>query len=266
MADRPITWTETDTEEYRALAPIAVPAREEQIAALLTLLPFGRHDAFRVIELGSGEGRLAWAILDCFPHASVVALDGSEAMRAQASARLAPFGDRATVRPFELASEAWLDDVQGADVVVSSLCVHHLDDGAKRRMFAAVAQRLSTRGALLIADLIAPQRPEARELFAATWDRSAEAQSQAVTGGTEGFNRFVAARWNLYRYPDPVDQPSPLFAQLKWLEEAGFAVVDCFWLQAGHAIYGGYMNGQAHPEAGVTFMDALYSARATLSR
>jgi tRNA (cmo5U34)-methyltransferase len=133
-------------------------------------------------------------------------------------------------------------------------------------MFAAVAQRLSTRGALLIADLVAPQRPEARELFAATWDRSAEAQSLAVTGGAEGFNRFVAARWNLYRYPDPVDHPSPLFAQLKWLEEAGFAVVDCFWLQAGHAIYGGYMHGQAPAEAGVSFVEALRSARATLSR
>ncbi len=266
MADRPITWTETDTEEYRALAPIAVPAREEQIAALLTLLPFGRHDAFRVVELGSGEGRLAWAILDCFPHASVVALDGSAAMRAHATARLAPFGDQATVRPFDLASEAWLDDVQGANAVVSSLCVHHLDDGAKRHMFAAVAQRLSTRGALLIADLIASQRPEARELFAATWDRSAEAQSLALTGGAEGFNQFVATRWNLYRFPDPVDQPSPLFAQLKWLEEAGFAVVDCFWLQAGHAIYGGYMSDQAHVEVGVAFMDALRSARTTLSR
>jgi cyclopropane fatty-acyl-phospholipid synthase-like methyltransferase len=266
MADRPVTWTETDTEEYRALAPIAVPAREEQIAALLTLLPFGRHDAFRVVELGSGEGRLAWAILDCFPHASVVALDGSEAMRAHAAARLSPFGDRATVRPFELASEAWLDDAQRADAVVSSLCVHHLDDGGKRRMFAAVARRLSTHGALLIADLIAPQRPEAQELFAATWDRSAEAQSLAMTGGAEGFNRFVAARWNLYRFPDPIDQPSSLFAQLKWLEDAGFAVVDCFWLQAGHAIYGGYMNRQAPAEAGVTFLDALRSARATLRR
>ena len=28
--------------------------------------------------------------------------------------------------------------------------------------------------------------------------------------------------------------------QLRWLEEAGFSSVDCFWMRAGHAVYGGY--------------------------
>ena len=28
--------------------------------------------------------------------------------------------------------------------------------------------------------------------------------------------------------------------QLDWLREAGLSTVDCFWMQAGHAIYGGY--------------------------
>jgi len=34
--------------------------------------------------------------------------------------------------------------------------------------------------------------------------------------------------------------PYRVFDQLKWLEEAGFSAVDCFWMRAGHAIYGGY--------------------------
>lgn len=33
--------------------------------------------------------------------------------------------------------------------------------------------------------------------------------------------------------------PSRLLDQLKWLEEAGFQQVDVYWMQAGHAIYGG---------------------------
>ena len=40
--------------------------------------------------------------------------------------------------------------------------------------------------------------------------------------------------------PHPVDQPSSLFAQLRWLADAGLTDVECFWMQAGHAIYGGY--------------------------
>jgi tRNA (cmo5U34)-methyltransferase len=42
---------------------------------------------------------------------------------------------------------------------------------------------------------------------------------------------------------DPVDKMSPLFDQLKWLEQAGFASVDVFWMRAGHAIFGGSKPG-----------------------
>ena len=35
------------------------------------------------------------------------------------------------------------------------------------------------------------------------------------------------------------DKPSPLFDQLKWLDEAGFTDVDVFWMKAGHAIFSG---------------------------
>jgi tRNA (cmo5U34)-methyltransferase len=45
----------------------------------------------------------------------------------------------------------------------------------------------------------------------------------------------------MYRYPDVdgIDKPSHLLDQLKWLEQAGFAEVDVFWMQAGHALFGG---------------------------
>jgi hypothetical protein len=45
----------------------------------------------------------------------------------------------------------------------------------------------------------------------------------------------------MYRYfdPDDIDRPSRLFDQLKWLERAGFVDVDVYWMQAGHAIFGG---------------------------
>ena len=46
----------------------------------------------------------------------------------------------------------------------------------------------------------------------------------------------------MYRYPDPsdtIDKPSTLFEQLTWLAQAGFAEVDVYWVQAGHALFGG---------------------------
>lgn len=264
MADGQETWTEEDSRLYQQLAAVAVPAREEQMAALLALLPFSQDESFCAVELGCGEGYLTAALLECFPQASVVALDGSPEMRARTTDRLRRFGTRARVEAFDLATTDWLQRFPAFDCVLSSLCLHHLPGDEKRRLFAAIYRQLLPRGTLLIADLVAPQRPEAREFYASTWDRLAQAQSLSKTGATRLYEKFLEERWNHYRFPDPVDQPSPLFAQLTWLKEAGFAVVDCFWLQAGHAIYGGYHKGDAGTSPGVSFAAALRAVQAVL--
>jgi tRNA (cmo5U34)-methyltransferase len=264
MTDTQNEWTEEDSRRYRELATIAVPAREEQAATLLTLLPFTPQDTFRVVELGCGEGALSFAILDCFPRASVVALDGSSSMVTHAVRLLSRFGARAGVRLFSLSASEWLPQLDSADCVVSSLCLHHLAAEEKQQLFAEVCGRLSARGALLIADLVEPQRGEARELFAATWDRVTEAQALATTGSPQLFKKFAEEQWNSYRFPDPIDRPSPLFVQLQWLQKAGFATVDCFWLQAGHAIYGGYKTAAGTLPQGLLFTTALRSAQNAL--
>ena len=72
-------WSEDDSSLYREIVSIAVPAREVQIATVLTLIPFDRREAFRIVELGSGPGSLSHALLGCFPNASLAAFDGSQA-------------------------------------------------------------------------------------------------------------------------------------------------------------------------------------------
>jgi tRNA (cmo5U34)-methyltransferase len=255
--DESMEWSAESSAVYRQLASVAVPAREEQVATLLSLLPFGRDEAFHVVELASGEGMLSQAILEAFPAATVLALDGEESMRQATAARLRPYGERAQVAAFDIAGVKWYSALESADVVVSSLCVHHLHGQGKRDLFTMVHDCISARGCLLIADLVQPQRLEARNLFAATWDHSAEERSRVQTGDTALYDLFLREHWNYYRYPDPFDQPSPLFDQLRWLKEAGFAVVDCFWMQAGHAIYGGYRE-----QAGAMAGDALDYATA----
>lgn len=238
-------WTQQNSETYRQLAAAAVPARQEQVAALLTLLPFGREERFRVVELASGEGRLSYAILSAYPHAQLLALDLEDSMRAETAQRLRAFGQRAQVAPFDMLAAGWFPLLEGADAVVSSLCIHHLTGPQKQALFAAVSARLSPCGALLIADLVNAPRDEVRRFFAATWDHATRAQSIAQAGDERLYELFANEHWNYFHYPDPFDKPSPLFDQLMWLKEAGFAVVDCFWMQAGHAIYGGYKAYEA---------------------
>ena len=177
---------------------------DEMLASLIAAVPFLPSEALRVVDLGCGDGRLASAVLHCFPDATLIALDGSESLRAEATRRLASFGQRARVAPFDLAGLEWWELLFGVDVVISSLTVHDLNDVKKQYLYKAVADRASQRGALLIADRAVP----------------------------------------------------PLFHQLVWLRHAGFKVVDCWWVFAGHAVFGGYKEATPAP-AGVSYADAL---------
>ena len=261
MTDSPV-WSENDSATYRRLAPVAVPSRNHQLAAIATLLPFEPADAFEVVEIGTGEGLLSQTLAILFPKARITALDGSDSMRAAAAEGLASHGDRVRVDAMDLATGDWLVHLDGADAVVSSLVIHHLDGPSKKRLFQAVGERTSALSALIIADLVEPASPQALELFAASWDESARLQAKA-RGENELFDLFRSTEWNIYRVPDPMDKPSRLDDQLQWLKGSGFAVVDCFWMEAGHAIYGGY---KADARAGcIDYATALQAAADVLA-
>jgi tRNA (cmo5U34)-methyltransferase len=236
-----MTWTETDSSTYNEIGDVAVPRRAEMMQRMVAAVPFARDEAFRIVELGCGDGRLASELLGAFPAATIVALDGSESMREQTGARLARFGPRVRVRPFDLASLDWWEQLFGADLVVASLCLHHLNDAKKQYVYKAVADRLSGQGALLIADLVEPGHESVRLTAADEWDRAARAQAEAL-GRPELFKRFLDVQWNHFRFPDPADQPSPIFRHLVWLRHAGFAAVDCLWMYAGHAVFAGFKH------------------------
>src|ERR1700687_2987009 len=96
-------WSEGDSAIFIDLAEIFVPGRTEQIAALLDLIPARVDEQFTIVELASGEGVLAQAILERFHSCHFVALDVSEVMRQRMGEKLRQYHDRLEIRPFELA-------------------------------------------------------------------------------------------------------------------------------------------------------------------
>ena len=102
----------------------------------------------------------------------------------------APFGDRARVAPFELATLDWWDRMFGADLVVSSLSLHHLNDAKKQYLYKAIADRMSARGALLVADLIEPAHPSAPRSAAGRAGTRAPARRPTALGAPELFDRL----------------------------------------------------------------------------
>lgn len=240
---QPPHWDEDSSRQFLNTAEVFVPMRDEQIATIRDLLPAERDDTCTVAELASGDGSLARAILAGHPNCRYLGLDGSEVMREQSRQALAVYGDRFEARHFELADRDWRTALpQPLRAVVSSLTIHHLPGATKRDLFADMFAALEPGGALLIADIMLPSTPRAYPVFARQWDDATRAQSLERRGDLSGFEAFQRAEWNYYRYgqDDPIDKPSGLFEQLLWLREVGFSTVDCFWMRAGHAIYGGY--------------------------
>lgn len=238
-------WSEDDSHLFLNLADIFVPARAEQTEALLQLLPLETNEECLVVELAAGGGALAEAVLENFPRCHYLALDGSETMRARMGQRLARFGQRLELQPFDLVQRAWRAELPARiRCVLSSLCVHHLDSSGKRQLFRDMLKHLEPGGALLLADVIQPADQRIANFFARQYDTIVRAQSLEIRGDLSGFAEFQQQTWNYFRHdygqPDTYDQPSPLYEQLRWLEEVGFHRVDCFWMRAGHAIYGGY--------------------------
>jgi tRNA (cmo5U34)-methyltransferase len=236
-------WSEQNSATFIDLAELFVPARAEQIATLLDLIPARPDEDFTLVELASGAGTLAQAILERFPRCHYIALDGSQMMRAHMRQRLNAFQDRLDIRPFELAEQDWHKTLpESLRCVVSSLSVHHLSDAGKRQLFRNIFARLAPGGALLIADIIKPANQQIANLFARQYNEIVRQQSLAIRGDLSGYEQFEKEQWNYFTYGDSAgyDQPSLLHDQLRWLLEVRFSLVDCFWIRAGHAIYGGY--------------------------
>lgn len=244
--DRHQGWDEDASALFLSVGDLFTPARQEMEQVFVDLVPAERDEEFVAVDIGTGQGWLSAAVLRHFPASRVLALDGSPVMLEHARAQLADVADRVRFETFRLEDPAWPSGL-GHDVrcFMSSLVIHHLDGPGKRALFERLYRQLQPGGALLIADLVAPTSAVGRRYLARAWDEVVKQQSLARTGSLQAYELFVAEQWNYYAFPDdPIDKPSSLVEQLRWLEEVGFVGIDAFWARAGHAIFGGFKSAR----------------------
>jgi tRNA (cmo5U34)-methyltransferase len=234
-------WGAENSSTFINFGRFFVPEREVQLATIAALMP--KDGALHILELCSGEGLLAETLLETYPQATLEALDGSPEMLAAARTRLARFAERFSAAQFDLADLLWRTRSSAPNAVVSSLALHHLDDAQKQQLFADVYALLAPGGVFVIADLVAHRDPTVQRLAADAWDAAVQRRALIFGNSLAPFAAFEREKWNYYRYPDsdpePFDKPSVLLDQLLWLRAAGFSAVDVYWMQAGHAIFGG---------------------------
>jgi SAM-dependent methyltransferase len=166
--------------------------------ALLDELP---ERVNRVLDLGSGDGRLLAMVLQGRPGASGVALDFSPPMLERLDAR---FRSSPDVQVVAHDLDHPLPDLGTFDVVISSFAIHHLEDVRKRALYEEVFAVLGPGGVFCNLEHVA--------------SRSAY-----------GHGRFLEAMGITPDQEDPSNRLLDVETQLRWLCEIGFADVDCYW-------------------------------------
>ena len=138
-----------DPDAYAEMIRSEIPAYE-RLQDELVRLSGGRSE--RVLDLGSGTGTTAAAVLSAHPGAALVGIDVSAAMLSAARARVPEAQFRVQRLQDPLPDGRY-------DLVVSALALHHLTSREKQDLFARVAAVLEPGGRFVLADVVAVENP-----------------------------------------------------------------------------------------------------------
>jgi tRNA (cmo5U34)-methyltransferase len=192
-------WSSADhASDYLGRAD-SVPHRSEGEATLLEFIP---SDARRVLDLGTGDGRLLALVKSALAaDVEATAIDFSPAMLAAAGKRFA--GDSSvTIVTHNL--DHPLPALGKFDAVVSSFAIHHLVHERKRELYTEIYGLLNTGGVFCNLEHVASPTPRLHEEFLSHIGKTPETE-------------------------DPSNKLLDLQIQLQWLREIGFMDVDCHW-------------------------------------
>src|SRR5918992_2877612 len=191
-------WT-TEEHALRYLARAdTYPHRAEGEGALFEQVP---GDARRILDLGTGDGRLLSLLSRDRPGMVGVGLDFSKPMLQAARERFAD-DRRITLIEHDLAEP--LPALGRFDAVVSSFAIHHLEHERKRSLYAEVLDLLEPGGVFANLEHVASPTRRLHLAFYAAIDEPIEDE-------------------------DPSDRLLDVENQLGLLRELGFDDVDCYW-------------------------------------
>jgi ubiquinone/menaquinone biosynthesis C-methylase UbiE len=195
--------SEWQTVEH-ALAYLAradkLPNRPEGEKVLLDQIP---PNTARVLDLGTGDGRLLALVKLSYPSVEGVALDFSDPMIEQAQKRFANDKHVSIVKhDFSLPLPA--AQLGCFDSVVSSLAIHHLTHPRKKQLYTEIFNLLNPKGVFC--------------------------NLEHVSSATKNLHlKFLAATGFTPQTEDPSNKLLDVETQLQWLREIGFVDVDCDW-------------------------------------
>lgn len=175
-----------------------IPHRKEGESVLLELLPDSTR---RILDLGSGNGRLIKLVKKRFPLVHAVAMDFSPHMITELKRE---FSSEETVLVVKHDLNDRLPNLGKFDAIVSSFAIHHLTHLRKKEIYSEIFSILYPGGIFCNLDHISSSSIKLKQYFRKAMKRKPV--------NTEHEKRL-----------------SNLNVQIRWLKEIGYVDVDCYW-------------------------------------
>ena len=234
MSTTDYRWNQSQAAvDYDAAAPVIHPQYVAVQEGILAALPFAADQAFRLVDVGGGSGRLVERVLEDFPQAMATVMDQSEPFLGVAQQRLARFGSRASFVKQRLQDD-WAAALGPVDAVVSSSAIHHLEPAEKQQLFAKIFAALASGGVFINGDEHRPAGDAEYLALLERWGRHMES-SHASGAIPESFGAVIDAwkKRNIAEFGSPRksgdDCLETIETQIGYLRAAGFNPVDVTW-------------------------------------
>ena len=176
-----------------------IPHRREGENVLLDFIP---KTTRKVLDLGTGDGRLIRLLKTKIPSAKYVAIDFSPPMLRTLQQR---FGSDNSVSIVQHNLESHLPSVGYFDAVISGLAIHHLKLERKKDLYSEIYSIIRSGGVFCNFDHFASRSRRLSQHF------------RRALGGQRPPNRNHEARLNTVE------------CEISFLKKRGFVDVDCYW-------------------------------------
>jgi tRNA (cmo5U34)-methyltransferase len=176
----------------------SIPHRTEGEAVLLDYIP---TTAQRILDLGTGDGRLMALVKIDRPQATGIALDFSPIMLEKVQER---FKDDNSIEAIGHNLDDRLPDLGKFDAIVSSFAIHHVTHDRKRSLYEEIFHLLTPGGVFANLEHVASPNQKIHAQFYSKigYDSTTE---------------------------DPSNKLLDVESQLQYLREIRFEDVDCYW-------------------------------------
>ena len=211
--------------QYDGIRKKLIPCYDDFYRIAIEVIPFEKDKNIDVLDLGAGTGLMTGLVASNYPNAQIHLIDVAENMLSKARKNLKYFNNEFD---FIVSDYSKMDSLGNKyDVVISALSIHHLEAAEKQTLFTAIYPLLKSGGIFINADQVLGDTETIDKVYRSKWIEQVKENGVNEDELNAAFERMKA------------DKMSTLSSQTKWLKEAGFVNVNCWFKNYSFAVFSG---------------------------